>query len=132
MNLFLAFGLGVVAAGLLDWFLEVKSGISWRAFWSPIRDTSMHGKPWIKVHLVAHLIGGIAIALLLLSPIFNLSFIWQRFVAILCFQVLWERIQHENWKKGKGSSSYPWWSFVWDVQITLVGWLLIEMTRWLL
>ena len=113
--------------------MEVRADVSWRAFWLPVRDTQMHGKPWLKVHVVAHLIGGALLALGLIglgwqNPWFGAW--WMRGLWLLVFQALWERIQHENWKEGGGSSAYPWWSAVWDVQITLVAWVLVEGVAW--
>ena len=114
-------GIGMALASLLDWLIEVYPEFSWRAFWLPVRD-----KVWNKTHILAHLLGGVFIsAVLLTSPYIVLPHFYQRLIGILTFQVIWERIQHENWKEG-GSSKYPWPSFVWDVLITLLGFFLVE------
>jgi hypothetical protein len=131
MEKYLIGGLVVaVFIAMWSWWKDVNQDVSWNAFWLPVRDTTIHGKPWMKVHLVAHLIGGMVAGAVLLGPWFEPSWMgewWQRLIGILIFQVLWERIQHENWKLDGGSSAYPWWSFVWDVQITLVGWGIVEI-----
>lgn len=111
------------------WWMDVRDDVSWSAFWMPVRDITMHGKPWMGVHLVAHLAGGVAIAggLLVLgikNPWF--SEMWMRALWIIPFQLLWERIQHENWRRGN-SSDYPWWSAVWDMLITYAAWLIVEL-----
>jgi len=147
--------LGATIMGLTvaawSWWAEVRPEVSWAAFWRPVRDLSMHGRPWLKVHVLAHLIGGVVIGAVLLSldirprwaPELSLTATWWlRLLWILPAQALWERVQHENfesWREvlidgvwvTRPISAYPWWSAVWDVQITLAGWLVAEL-GWLL
>lgn len=130
---FLGAVLMLVGLALWSWWSDVHKDVTWAAFWRPVRDVSVHGKPWLEVHLIAHLLGGIALALFLLGPWFTPAWtgeLWQRAAWVFVWQVLWERIQHENWKNGRGSSDYPWWSFVWDILITYLGWFLVELLRW--
>lgn len=126
----------IVGIALWTWWRDVASDVTWDAFWLPVRDTSLHGKPWLRVHVAAHLVGGALIALGLLSVRITTlggtplnAEVWQRALWLLPFQILWERIQHENWKRKRGSSDYPWWSAVWDVQVTFAGWALVEGGR---
>lgn len=146
--------LGAVLACLViafwSWWADVRADVSWAAFWRPVRDVTMHGKPWIKIHLLAHLIGGALIALALLAVDVRLRAFpdvsltaswWMRALWLLPFQALWERIQHENfesWTKyikpdgtvvERMASAYPWWSAVWDVQITAAAWSAVELGR---
>lgn len=129
-----ALGAVAAAAALLfwSWLAEVRADVSWRAFWLPVRDMTMHGRPWLKVHVWAHLAGGAVLALFLLGPWLAPGWaghVWQRVLWLALFQGLWERVQHENWKEGAGSSAYPWWSAAWDWLITLAGWAAVELGR---
>jgi len=128
--------LGALAASALlagwSWWASIRADVSWAAFWRPVRDTSLHDKPWLKVHLLAHLLGGAALGLFLFGPWFAPAWLgayWQRLLALFVFQAAWERVQHENWKGAGGSSAYPWWSAVWDILITLAGQQLVELQR---
>ncbi len=125
-------GIAVGAIAAWTWWRDVRADVSWAAFWRPVRDVSMHGKPWLAVHLVAHLLGGVLAALFLLGPWWSPAWAgawWQRGLWLLGVQAMWERVQHENWKEGSGSSAYPWWSAVWDLLITLVAWSFVEIVR---
>ncbi len=130
---YLGFGTGLALTLGWTWAVSVWYDVSWSAFWRPVRDVTMHGKPWLRVHLVAHLLGGVLAALFLLGPWWSPAWAgawWQRGLWLLGVQAMWERIQHENWRDGGGSSAYPWWSAVWDLLITLVGWVVVELVRW--
>ena len=94
-------------------------------FWTPLSD-----KHWRVVHVLAHAIGGIAIAAFIAGPWIAgpwHDLRWKRLLWVFVFQALWERIQVENWKDSP--QTYPWWSAVWDVLLTLIGWGIFEVVR---
>lgn len=124
------FALAIILITFWSWVLESYPDMEWRDFWQPITNVAMHNRAWWRVHVLPHLLGGILLAAVVRGPWFAASVrehFGSRFLAVLVFQGLWERIQHENWRPRPGlPSTYPWWSAVGDVVLTLVGFGIVE------
>lgn len=93
--------------------------------WQPEQES------WRKVHVLAHLLGGVGLALGVryapfLEPAWQHSFAG-RMVMVAVYQGLWEWVQYENWNLPTHPRSYPMWSALWDLTLVVSAALVVEL-----
>jgi len=85
----------------------------------PWMDTTMHGKPWWKVHVWPHVVGGAALGGLLSLPWWTIDTLAERVIAVVVFQGLWELSQVVTWARR------PWlrlWAWLWSPMSQKLVW----------
>jgi hypothetical protein len=86
---------------------------------------------YLRTHLAAHLVGGLARYGVWLLVFYVLTGHWHPFLPnLLVFydQFNWERMQQEY--SGEVGHVYPWWSVEFDIALTMVGSGLATLITW--